>query len=321
MKTILVTGGAGYVGSHTCKALAKAGYLPVTYDNLSTGHEELVKWGPLVKGDLADKEHLIETIEQYKPIAVFHFAASAIVAESMVKPGIYYRNNVAGTLNILEAMIESNLKHLIFSSTCATYGQAKRSPIDENHSQTPTSPYGRSKWMAEQMMIDFDQAHGLKTIKLRYFNAAGADLEGQSGETHTPETHLIPSVIQTALGQRSQVSVYGMEFETPDGTAIRDYIHVDDLADAHILALNYLLKTNESHVFNLGSGSGYSVLDIVKAVESFSGQKITLHKEKARFGEPAKLLADSKRAQEILGWHPKRDLKTMIESAYNWQNR
>jgi UDP-glucose-4-epimerase GalE len=312
LSTILVTGGAGYIGSHTCKALAKAGYIPITYDNLSTGHASAVKWGPLVQGDIADVETLGAALKKYKPIAVFHFAASALVIESIQNPAKYYQNNVIGTLRLLETLRAHAIKYIIFSSTCATYGIAKSTPMSEDHPQVPITPYGRTKWIAEQLINDSN----LNSIHLRYFNAAGADLDGEIGETHTPETHLIPSVIQTALKLRDELVIYG------DGSARRDYIHVDDLASAHILALQHLLKSNCSDVFNLGSGRGLSVREIIDAVQTFTGAKIPVRIEQKREGEPDILLADSQKAKRVLGWNPQHsDLETIITSAYNWHKK
>lgn len=316
---ILVTGGAGYIGSQTCKALAKAGFTPVTYDNLSTGHAYAVKWGPFVQGDLLDTELLKETIRLYQPKAVLHFAASALVLESIEKPAHYYKNNLLGTFSLLDAMRECGLLHCIFSSSCATYGTAQFTPITEEHPQVPINPYGRSKLMAEQIMADFDKAYGLKTISLRYFNAAGADLDTQIGENHHPETHLIPSIIQTALGQKSHISVYGTDFPTPDGSAIRDYIHIQDLADAHVRALQYLLETKKSDAINLGSGRGFSVLELINAVSEFCGASINVKLENRRIGEPSNLTADARKARELLGWVPNySNLSTIIESAWKW---
>lgn len=316
---ILVTGGAGYVGSHTCKALRKAGYTPITYDNLSTGHAYAVKWGPFVQGELSDQELLKETIRTYQPKAVLHFAASALVVESMSKPADYYKNNLLGTFSLLNAMKECGPLYLIFSSSCATYGTAQCTPITEAHPQLPINPYGRTKWMAEQMMTDFDAAYGLKTIALRYFNAAGADLETEVGENHTPETHLIPSVIQTALGLKSEITVYGTDFSTRDGSAIRDYVHVKDLADAHVRALQVLLESKKSDAINLGTGTGASVLEIVAAVSQFCNLPIQVQMEKRRAGEPDHLTADFKKAEALLGWTPHHSsLSSIIESAWKW---
>jgi UDP-arabinose 4-epimerase len=313
-EAILVTGGAGYIGSHTCKALAKAGYLPVVYDNLSTGHAYAVKWGPFVQADLNDRNKLNETFALYQPKAVIHFAADALVIESFRNPGKYYRNNVGSTIALLEAMRDNQVKQLVFSSTCATYGIPQSTPITEQHPLLPINPYGRSKWMNEQIIHDFEQAHGLEAVILRYFNAAGADLETQIGENHTPETHLIPSVILTALGIKEELVVYGTDFESKDGTAVRDYIHVQDLADAHVAALQL-----KSQTINLGTGTGYSVLEIIDAVQKFSGKTIPVRFEPRRFGEPGILTADNTKAKELLNWNPQvSDLPTLIQSAWKW---
>ncbi len=312
---ILVTGGAGYIGSHTCKALSQAGYLPVVYDNLSTGHAYAVKWGPFVEGDLSDKAKLKETFETFKPKAVIHFAANAIVIESMNDPGKYYRNNVANTLSLLEVMRECGVMHLVFSSSCATYGHPQFTPITEAHPQLPINPYGRSKLMVEQIISDFEAAYGLNAVILRYFNAAGADLETQIGENHTPETHLIPIAIQAALNIRNEIVVYGTDFDSRDGSAVRDYIHVQDLADAHVAALKYA----KSAAINLGTGTGYSVLEIIDALQQFCGKTIPVRLESRRLGEPGILTADNTKAKELLGWSPKvSQLPQLIESAWKW---
>jgi UDP-arabinose 4-epimerase len=312
---IFVTGGAGYIGAHTCKTLAKAGYTPIVFDNLSTGHAYAVKWGPFIQADLADRHALNEAFNQYKPKAVIHFAASALVVESVADPGKYYRNNVVNTLNLLEAMKDHGVKKLVFSSTCATYGNPLQTPILEDHPQNPVNPYGKSKLMVEQMIKDFQTAHGLQAVILRYFNVAGADLETHIGENHTPETHLIPSVIQAALGIKDEIVVYGTDFQTPDGSAIRDYIHVNDLADAHVQALNY----PHNDCFNLGTGTGYSVLEILDAVQKFCGKTLPVRLAARRSGEPAILTADNAKAKNLLNWNPKHsDLTVMIESAWKW---
>lgn len=313
--TILVTGGGGYIGSHTCKALAKAGFLPVVYDNLSTGHAYAVKWGPFVEGDLNDKNKLNEAFTVFKPKAVIHFAANAIVVESMADPGKYYRNNVGSTIALLEAMRDHGVGQLVFSSTCATYGHPQFTPITEGHPQNPINPYGRSKQMIEQIIADFEIAHGIRAVILRYFNAAGADLETQIGENHTPETHLIPTIIQTALGMKNEIVVYGTDFETKDGSAVRDYIHVQDLADAHVAAL----KCQKSASINLGTGTGYSVFEIIDAMQKFCGKTLPVRLESRRPGEPGILTADKSRAREYLNWSPQvSDLPTIIESAWKW---
>jgi len=317
--TILVTGGAGYIGSHTCKALSKAGFIPVVYDNLSTGHAYAIKWGPFVQGDISDSARLSEAIVAFKPKAVIHFAGSALVIESIQHPSKYYNNNLAGTLTLLETMRSHHLHNLIFSSTCATYGHPQFNPITEEHPQNPVSPYGRTKWMVEQMMNDFGAAYGFKTIFLRYFNAAGADLETQIGENHTPETHIIPSIIQTALGLKEEIVIYGTDFPTRDGSAIRDYIHVQDLANAHVLALQHLLEKQTSMAINLGTGRGTSVLEIVDAVQKFCGKSVPVRLEGRRSGEPSTLAADNHKARELLGWQPTHsELPIVIESAWKW---
>lgn len=316
---ILVTGGAGYIGSHVCKMLAKEGFTPITYDNLSTGHAYAVKWGPFIQGSLCDREKLQEAFTTYQPHAVIHLAASAIVIQSMQDPAKYYRNNFVGTLSLLEAMQEHNVKSLVFSSTCATYGQPQFIPLTEEHPQHPINPYGKSKLMLEHIMNDFDTIHGIKTICLRYFNAAGADLDTEIGENHTPETHLIPSVIQAALGLRPEIVVYGTDFPSSDGSAIRDYIHVQDLAHAHVSALKLLLAEKTSHAINLGTGIGHSVLEIIQAAQKYSSRSIPVRIEERRPGEPCTLVADNRLAYDLLHWTPKySDLPTLIESAWKW---
>ncbi|MDE3055140.1 MAG: UDP-glucose 4-epimerase GalE [Verrucomicrobiota bacterium] len=320
-KSILVTGGAGYIGSHACKALAKAGFSPIAYDNLSTGHASAVKWGPLVQADLADRKSLRDAFLRYQPEAVLHFAASALVVESVSDPGKYYSNNVIASLSLLEVMREFGVPHIVFSSSCATYGQPGEVPINESHPQRPINPYGRSKRMVEEILFDFGFAHGIRSAILRYFNVAGADLEAEIGEDHTPETHLVPIAIQAALGQREELVVYGTDFPTPDGSALRDYIHVEELVQVHIAALQRLCRKNESFCCNLGSCQGYSVLDVIRAVEEMGGKKVPLRYEKRREGEPSCLVADHRLAQELLQWQPQRSLHDMIASAWKWHSR
>lgn len=316
---VIVTGGAGYIGSHTCKLLKENGYTPVVYDNLSTGNRWAVKWGPLVEGDIHDIEKLKSVFEEYKPIAVLHFAASAYVGESVKDPYKYYNNNVTGTISLLKAMIEKNIKSIVFSSTCATYGKPSSDVIDETHPQNPINPYGRSKLMIESILDDFDVAYGLKSTRLRYFNAAGADFDGDIGEHHDPETHLIPLVIQTALGQRDSITVFGNNYDTDDGTCIRDYIHVSDLAQAHILALEKLLKDRTTEFYNLGTGNGISVKEIIDETQRLSGRTINVIQGERRPGDPGKLVANYTKASKDLGWEPKFDnLETIISSALNW---
>lgn len=319
MKPILVTGGAGYIGSHTCKRLAQASFLPISFDNLSTGHADFVRWGPLIQGDLADTALLSKLLAKYRPLAVLHFAASALVGESMHNPGLYYRNNVAGSLSLLEAMRDNEIRTIVFSSSCATYGHPQSLPITESHPQQPISPYGRSKYIVEQMLTDF----GFRAASLRYFNAAGADRDLEIGERHAPETHLIPSLIEALLGQRSHCSLYGSDFETPDGSAVRDYVHVEDLAEAHLLALQWLLNQPTGHYpFNLGTGMGHSVLQVAEVVQGCSPKKLPLSFEPRRSGDPAFLMADASKAAKILCWTPTRSsLQQIVSSAWSWHSK
>lgn len=316
---ILVTGGAGFIGSHACKALARAGYTPITYDNLVYGHKWAVKWGPLEIGDINDRKRLEAVIKQYQPIAVMHFAAFAYVGESVLDPGKYYRNNVAGTLTLLEAMCNQGIDKLIFSSTCATYGTPEKLPITEDHPQQPINPYGTSKLMVEKVLRDFDFAHGMRSISLRYFNAAGADPEGEIGESHEPETHLIPLVLDAALGKRPSITIFGTDYETPDGTCIRDYIHVSDLAHAHVLALQALEKGAQTTAYNLGSTSGFSVREVVELARKITVLPIPLEYSERRSGDPAKLVGDATLISSVLGWKPQfTELEDILKSAWNW---
>lgn len=320
--SILVTGGAGYIGSHVCKALYKAGYLPVVLDNLSQGHKEFVKWGPLEVADLLDQKRCKEIIAQYKPLAVMHFASKASVIESQKNPIKYYENNLLATCNLLKECVEQDINYFIFSSSCAVFGNPIHTPIRENDPKNPISVYGRSKKIIEEILQDFDQAYNIKSVSLRYFNAAGADLQGELGEIHEPETHLIPIALQTALFQREKMTVFGNDFPTTDGSAIRDYIHVEDLASAHLLALKYLIKENKSDVFHLGSGSGISVFEILKEIESITKLSINYQIASSRKGEPAMLVADSSKAKKILQWKATHsDVKTIVESAYLWHKQ
>ncbi len=322
METVLVTGGAGYIGAHACKALSKAGYRPVAYDNLSTGHESSVRWGPFIHADLREEQKLEEAFLRYKPKAVFHFAASALVIESIQDPEKYYENNLHATLCLLKAMRRHKTSLLVFSSTCAVYGQAVSVPLREETPMAPINPYGRSKWMIEQILSDFDRAYGIHSVSLRYFNVAGADLEGELGENHEPETHLIPSVIRAALGLSQKITVYGTDFASQDGSAVRDYVHVDDLVRAHILALEWLSKHRKSEAINLGTGRGLSVLEIINAVQRHAPNPIPIRLEQRRTGEPSHLTADFSKALHLLGWEPKySDLATLIDSAWKWHAR
>lgn len=318
---ILVTGGAGYIGSHTCKALATAGYLPVTYDNLASGHRSAVKWGPFEEGDIADLTRLDEILTEHAPSAILHFAAFAYVGESVTNPGKYYRNNVLGSLALLEAAREHKINKVVFSSTCATYGIPDTLPINEDNNQNPINPYGASKLMVERMLADFGTAHGIKSVILRYFNAAGADPANEIGESHSPETHLIPLVLDAASGQRPFVEFFGVDYPTLDGTCVRDFIHVSDLADAHVLALQYLEKIGRSNVFNLGVGVGFSLRDIVNSAEKITGRTIPVRIGPRRDGDPPILISDASKAKKVLGWNPSRGLEETISTAWAWHQR
>jgi UDP-glucose 4-epimerase len=320
--TVLVTGGAGYIGSHTVLALKKAGYQVVILDNLIYGHQDLVETVlqvGLIQGDIGDRPLLDKLFADYNIQAVLHFAAFAYVGESVTNPAKYYRNNVASTLNLLEAMVAANIKSFVFSSTCATYGHPQQIPIPEDHPQAPINPYGMSKLMVEQILTDFDQAYGLRSVRLRYFNAAGADPNGQLGEDHNPETHLIPLVLMAALGQRETITIYGTDYKTPDGTCIRDYIHVTDLAQAHVLGLEYLFNQGETAVFNLGNGDGFSVREVINAARRVTGRTIPVEEGFRRAGDPAILIGSADKARKILNWEPRyADLDVILQHAWNW---
>ncbi len=316
---ILVTGGAGYIGSHTCKALAAAGFTPVTYDNLSEGHRWSVKWGPLEQGELADGARLAAVIERWAPAAVIHFAASIAAGESVVDPGKFFRNNTAGSLSLLETLRDRGPKVLVFSSTAAVYGTPQSDPIPEDHPLLPINPYGASKLMVERMIEDFGAAHGLRYARLRYFNAAGADPEGEIGEAHEPETHAIPLALLIALGRREAFHLFGTDYDTPDGSAIRDYIHVADLAAAHVLALRRLLEGGDNLTLNLGTGEGHSVLALIAAVERVTGRSLPVRRSPRRAGDPPRLVADPRRAQRLLGWQPALpSLDAIVATAWQW---
>lgn len=319
MTKVLVTGGAGYVGSHTCKALARAGYSPVVFDDLSRGHDWAVKWGPLERGSILDRARLDEAIEIHSPSAIMHFAALAYVGESMEQPAVYYRNNVVGSLCLLDAARKVGVDRIIFSSSCATYGQPETDVLTEDHVQKPINPYGTTKLMIEQCLADYGTAYGLKSISLRYFNAAGADLDGEIGEDHDPEPHLIPRAIGSALGTDDVLTVFGSDYDTPDGTCIRDFVHVDDLAEAHVLALQSLSSDTRCEVVNLGTGIGYSIMEVLAAVERVSGKKVPYRLGSRRPGDPGRLVASSDKAARLLGWQPRSsDLETIIASALSW---
>jgi UDP-arabinose 4-epimerase len=316
---ILVTGGAGYVGSHACKALAQAGHHPIVYDNLSRGHRSLVKWGPFEQGDILDQARLDEVLGRHQPDGVLHFAAFAYVGESVEDPALYYQNNVVGSHCLLEAMRRHGIGPLVFSSTCATYGPPLRTPIDEDHPQQPVNPYGATKLAMERMLRDYGQAYGLRWAALRYFNAAGADADGEIGEMHEPETHAIPLAIFAALGRIPSFQLYGTDYPTPDGTAVRDYIHVTDLAAAHVAALDYLAGGGQSLAVNLGTGHGTSVLEVIRAVERVTGRPVPTTHCARRAGDPSALVADGSRARYILRWTPQyQSTKSIIASAWRW---
>ena len=319
---VLVTGGAGYIGSHVIDDLIKSGYTPIVYDNFSTGHAEAVpETVQLIQGDLHDFTFLKHIMGQYEIDAVLHFAASSQVGESMVDPGKYYYNNVAGTLGLLDAMRESGVEYIVFSSTAAVYGEPDQVPITEDMPLHPTNVYGRTKLMIENMLRDYSMAYGLRYVALRYFNAAGASFLGNIGEDHNPETHLIPLTIQAALGKRDAISIFGTDYDTPDGTCLRDYIHVKDLASAHILALNHLVKGGASRVYNLGTKTGLSVREIINAVKEVTGRDFMVKEEKRRAGDPARLIASSEKIAKELHWKPEHSsVKEIVETAWRWHS-
>jgi UDP-glucose 4-epimerase len=323
--TILVTGGAGYIGSHTVLALQNAGYRVVVLDNLVYGHRDLaeqVLGVDLIVGHTSDRALLDRLFQTYSIEAVMHFAAYAYVGESVENPAKYYENNVVGTLALLEAMVAANVNKLVFSSTCATYGIPTTVPIPEDHPQHPINPYGNSKWMVERILGDFDTAYGLKSVCFRYFNAAGADPQGRLGEDHTPETHLIPLVLFAALGIRDSVSIFGSDYPTYDGTCVRDYIHVSDLADAHVLGLAYLRQQETSNVFNLGNGNGFSVRQVIDTAKQVTGVDLTVKSSDRRPGDPPMLVGSASKAKEILNWQPQyADLQSIIAHAWQWHQK
>ncbi|WOD38423.1 UDP-glucose 4-epimerase GalE [Nodosilinea sp. E11] len=323
--TILVTGGAGYIGSHAVMALQQAGYQVVILDNLVYGHRDLVETvlkAELIEGSTLDKGLLKDIFSRYNISAVMHFSAYAYVGESVSNPAKYYENNVVGTLSLLDAMVEAGIKNFVFSSTCATYGVPEEMPITETHPQNPINPYGATKLMVERILTDYDKAYDFRSVRFRYFNAAGAHPSGLLGEDHNPETHLIPLVLQTALGKRESISVFGTDYPTPDGTCVRDYIHVCDLADAHILGLEYLLKGGESNVFNLGNGNGFSVREVIDAAVRVTGKSIPVVEVDRRPGDPPALVGGSDRARSILGWNPQyADIDTILTHAWAWHQK
>ncbi|MAZ21936.1 MULTISPECIES: UDP-glucose 4-epimerase GalE [unclassified Roseovarius] len=319
MSNILVTGGAGYIGSHACKALRAAGYTPITYDNLSTGWQEAVKFGPFEQGDLLDRARLDDVFAAYQPSAVMHFAALSQVGESMVKPGLYWHNNVTGSLNLIEAAVAANCQNFVFSSTCATYGDQDNVVLDEDCAQHPINAYGASKRAIEDILRDFEAAHGLRHVIFRYFNVAGADPEAEVGEFHQPETHLIPLVLDAVAGKRDALTIFGTDYDTPDGTCIRDYVHVMDLVEAHVLGLKWLSEDKQSRVFNLGTGTGFSVREVVDQAGHVTNAPVPMIEGDRRPGDCTRLVSGSLRASQELGWRPDRStMKQMVRDAWRW---
>ncbi|MBX4860767.1 UDP-glucose 4-epimerase GalE [Rhizobium sophorae] len=317
-ETVLVVGGAGYIGSHTCLDLANKGYRPVVFDNFSNGHREFVRWGPAEEGDIRDRARLDEVLAKHKPAAILHFAALIEVGESVKDPVSFYENNVIGTLTLLSAAQAADINAFVFSSTCATYGLPQSVPLDETHRQVPINPYGRTKYIVEQALADYDQYRSLRSVVLRYFNAAGADFEGRIGEWHQPETHAIPLAIDAALGRRQGFKVFGSDYETRDGTCVRDYIHVLDLADAHVRAVEYLLKGGDSVALNLGTGTGTTVKELLGAIEDVSNRPFPVEYIGRREGDSHTLVANNDKARDVLGWVPQYDLSEIIRSAWDW---
>jgi len=319
MRNVLVTGGAGYIGSHACKALKQAGFVPVTFDSLITGWQDAVKFGPFEKGDLTDRARLDEVFVRYNPVAVMHFAALSQVGESMTRPGLYWHNNVAGSLCLIEAATAAGCPHFIFSSTCATYGEQDNVVLTEDSPQFPINAYGASKRAIEDILRDFEAAYGLQSVIFRYFNVAGADPEAEVGEFHQPETHLIPLMLDAIAGRRGALTIFGTDYETPDGTCIRDYVHVCDLVDAHVLGLKWLQDGKGSRVFNLGTGHGFSVREVLALSRAVTNPAVPVTEGDRRPGDCTKLVSASSRAESELGWQPARStLNTMIADAWRW---
>lgn len=320
--SVLVVGGAGYIGSHTCKALRDAGFAPVVVDNLSEGHDWAVKYGPLEQGEAGDTEFMTSVIRKHNPVGLIHFAANAYVGESVSNPRKYIQNNVVAMHNLLSVCIDENLNNVIFSSSCATYGVPTQVPLTEDHTQLPISPYGESKLIGEKMLHWYSNAHPLRHVALRYFNASGADAEGDIGEAHDPETHLIPLVLQAALGTRGPINVFGTDYPTADGTCQRDYIHVTDLGTAHVAALQYLLRGGESTQINIGSGVPYSVKEVIQAAEKVTGRTVPTEFGPRREGDPPALFANPTKAKEVLGWQAAHSsIENILQTAYNWELR
>jgi UDP-arabinose 4-epimerase len=319
---VLVTGGAGYVGAHTCKALARAGFTPVVFDNLSTGHQDFVRWGPFVRGDIRDAAAILDALRSYEAETVLHFAASAYVGESVINPDKYYDNNVAGSLSLLHAMIQTSCRDLVFSSSCAIYGEPDAMPIRETTPPNPVNPYGASKAMVERMLQDYARAYAVESVSLRYFNASGADPDGELGELRDPETHLIPRAMMAIQGHLSDFAVFGNDYDTPDGTAIRDYIHVSDLADAHVVALRRLLAGKGGGAYNLGTGKGHSVKQVLDAIMVETGAKLAVRRGRRRDGDPPTLVADVSLSRSELRVEPMlSDLQTIVRTAWQWHHR
>ncbi|PRX31172.1 UDP-glucose 4-epimerase [Meinhardsimonia xiamenensis] len=318
-EVVLVTGGAGYIGAHACKALAAAGHVPVTYDSLVTGWEEAVKFGPFEKGDIADRARLDGVLRKYRPAAVMHFAALSLVGESMADPGRYWRNNLCGSLTLIEAAVAAGCRNFVFSSTCATYGEHDNVLLDESTPQQPINAYGASKRAVEDVLTNFEASHGLNSVIFRYFNVAGADPEGEIGEQHRPETHLIPVMLEAIEGRRPALTIHGTDYDTPDGTCIRDYVHVMDLVEAHVAGLEWLLAGRGSRVFNLGTGKGFSVREVVEAARRVTNLPVPVVEGPRRPGDCTRLVSGSARAAAELGWVPHRStLETMIADAWRW---
>lgn len=319
MANVLVTGGAGYIGSHACKSLKAAGFTPVTYDNLSTGWADAVKFGPLEQGDLTDRARLGEVFSKYNPVCVMHFGALSDVGQSMREPGLYWHNNATGSLTLIEAMVAAGCKNIVFSSTCATYGEQDGVLLDENCTQKPINAYGASKHAIEAMLTNFGESAGLQSVIFRYFNVAGADPEGEIGEHHRPETHLIPLMLDAISGKRDALTVFGTDYGTPDGTCIRDYVHVSDLVDAHVKGLKWLLEGKGNRVFNLGTGTGFSVREVIDSSRSVTNMTVPVKNGERRPGDCTSLVSGSSLAEKELGWTPKRStMNEMIEDAWRW---
>jgi UDP-glucose-4-epimerase GalE len=321
-KVVLVTGGAGYIGSHVCKALARQGYVPVTYDNLCSGNREAVLWGPFEEGDIRDRDRLRDVIQKYKPEAIMHFAALIQVGESVKEPALYYHNNVYGSYCLLEEARAAGIKYMVFSSTAAVYGLPETSPIPEDAPHAPINPYGQTKLAMEKMIQDYSRAYDLKYATLRYFNVAGADPENETGTAYKVDSHIIPMLMRVASGLQPQIKLFGEDYPTPDGTAVRDYIHVTDLAEAHILSLKHIMGGKDSITINVGTNKGYSVAEIIEAARKITGKNIPVEKCERRAGDPPTLVSDATRARKLINWTPRySDLETIVETAWEWRQK